>query len=314
MLWLGSTATGSRITVGQAGGDRAIYNEHRNLTVRFSSTSQGMNIGGDWLWNGGAVSSSGSAPTTLIQGISANDPGGLTYNISGVDLSHVSGTLLSGSITTANFLVSVSQCKLDAAVTPLGSVTNASKAGPRIWIADCSDDSTGRGIWGYSDGMGAVTKETGIYRSDGATGWAWKIVGSANATFACPFVTPWIEYQNTTNTAITPYIEIFRDGSTTAYTNAQVWAEWAAKTTSGSDQAAFTYGDRQALSAWVAGTAASDQAAGSGFGDWETGTSGDWSGKIDSSSTITAAEDGILRGRVAVVGAITVYVDPQIRT
>jgi hypothetical protein len=123
-----------------------------------------------------------------------------------------------------------------------------------------------------------------------------------------------VSFYNTGTSGITPRFEILRDGSATAYTDAQVWGEFSAKVTSGSTQATF-YNDRQALADWAAGTTASDQAAGAGLGSW-TGESGTaWSGKVDSGSTITPAENGHIRGRVVVgVASSTFYVNPQIET
>lgn len=313
--WLGTTNSGQFIRLGGSASDTSTSIEYRNLTVRFSNAGQGISSKDTYVWSGGSVSSDGTAPTTLFNLVTSR-PGSARFDISGVDLSFVTGTLVSGGFTLQNAEFRFSQCKLSSSVTPLSSVTNATKAGPKVWYIDCVDNAgtPARGIWGYYDGLGSLTKDTGIYRTDGSTGWAWKVVGAAAACYETPFVTPWVEFNNTVNTSITPRFEIFRDGSTTAYTDAQVWGEWARKDTSGSDQAKFSFGDRQAFTAFLAGTAGSSQATGSGTGDWATGSGSDWSGKVDSGSAITCAEDGVLRGRVAVVGAITVYIDPQIRT
>ena len=311
--WLGTTSSAARVNIGGGYIDRSSYIEYRNLTVRFGA-NQGIEIRGPIIWDGGGISVDGASITGTLVASFGTRAGSSKCRISGVDLTKVTGTLVTGTTTVYTHDIVFSQCKLHASVTPKAATTN--KASPQVWVVDCSDDAAtpSRGIWGYYDGLGSLTKETGIYKTDGATGWAWKAVGSANASYQTPFTTPWVQFDNTVNTAITPRFEIFRDASTTAYTDAQVWAEWAYKQTSGSDQATFTFGDRQALSAFLAGTAGVAQATGAGTGGWETGSGADWSGKVDSGGTITAAEDGVLKGRVAVTGAITVYIDPQIRT
>jgi hypothetical protein len=48
-----------------------------------------------------------------------------------------------------------------------------------------------------------------------------------------PFVTPWVDWYNTGTSAITPFFEILRDGSTTAFTDQEVWAEFSEKDVSG---------------------------------------------------------------------------------
>jgi len=119
---------------------------------------------------------------------------------------------------------------------------------------------------------------------------------------------------NTGTSAITPRLELLRDGTVTPYTTAQVWGEFLAKTTAGSTQST-DYDDAQELSDFLSGATAANQAAGAGTGSW-TGASGTaWSGKVDSGAPITPAELGYLSARVNVaIPSTTLYVDPQIRT
>jgi len=197
------------------------------------------------------------------------------------------------------------------AFTYLATQTNLNNSSSQIWLHDCSAGDT-HGLFAFVNSLGAMTSDTGIYYTGGAAVQSWKIVGAAAATVLNPFVTPWIDKDNTdVSTSITPRLEILRDGNSTKYTSAQVWGEFSAKTTSGSVLTTL-YTDRQALSAIVAGTAASDQAAGTDTWDGENATHS--SMKIDSGSAFTPSEVGHIRGRVCVAGAITVYVDPQIRT
>lgn len=311
-IWIGSTGASSNCVLGYIPNDAQAYAQHKNMTIRFSAAAQNIIGTGRVEVIGGSVSSAGTSPSLLVEW-TGGDPGGAEFTWSGGDLSHATGTLAGDSSSIAATIKFV-QCKLASGFTALATQTVQNRSHAEVYIVDC-DDGTNRGLWGYYNALGSVINEPTIYFTSGATGWAWKVVGTSNSTVHAPFTTPWIDYQNTVNTSITPYIEIFRDASTTAYTDAQVWAEWMAKTTSGSDKSAFAGSDRQSLDAIVAGTGASNQATGAGPTSWQTGTNGvDWSGKCDSGSAFTAAEDGALRGRIAVVGAITVYVDPQIRT
>jgi hypothetical protein len=176
------------------------------------------------------------------------------------------------------------------------------------------------GIFGYYDALGSVVSDTGIYYStapdsvqDGATAkkQSWKITTTANCSAMAPFITPWIPYYNSATSAITPYIECLRDGNATAWTSAEVWAEFGVKTTTGGTQASFP-------TDW-AGIAASGsaQADGAGLGSWtgEAGTAKSF--KCDSGSSVTPAEVGDISGRICVAVASisgTLYVDPQVRT
>jgi hypothetical protein len=177
-----------------------------------------------------------------------------------------------------------------------------------VYAFDCATGDT-HGLIAYVNPLGAISSDTGIYFTSGAAAQSWKITTTANASFYLPFVTPWLGYYNTGTSAITPYLEILRDGSATAYDDDEVWLDVAAKTTSGSTQATL-YTSRMTL----LGSPAAN-AAGAGLGSW-TGESGTaWSGKIALGSSITPAEAGHIQARI-VVGqpSITVYADPQVRT
>jgi hypothetical protein len=108
---------------------------------------------------------------------------------------------------------------------------------------------------------------------------------------------------------MTPYFDILNSGSSTAYKDNEVWAEFCAKTTSGYTLGTF-YTDRMA----ILGTPADQATSSLGSGDWtgEGGTS--WFGKVDSGSAFTPAEAGEIMGRIRVAAAsATVYIDPVIK-
>lgn len=313
-LWLGTTNTGARIELGSSVADRSSHQVHRNLTLRFSNASQTILIDGTLnLWNT-EISSAGTAPSGAVFTPRGGDPGGAILRAEGCDLTRA--TTLMGNFTVIAQEAYFIRCKLKSTVTVISTQTAGNRAGCRAWVIDCSDDAgtPNRGRWEYHDSIGSVVKEETIYYSTGATGWCWKVVTTSAASRVNPFFTPWIDFYNTGTSSITPRIEIFRDGSTTPYTDAQVWGVFTAKTTSGSDRATGYYSDGQDIGAFVAGTGASNQATGAGTSEWATGSGSDWSGKVDSGSPFSPAESGHIRGRIHVAGALTVYVDPQIRT
>lgn len=302
-LWQGNSGT-SQIQIGAS--DQQVFARFVNCTLRFGGTSPRVVVSGRLLLEGGSVSSAGSAPANLFVANLTDPAGGLIEWIGG-DLSHMGGSnLLSDSSTQATTL-RLSQCRLGTFPPLLATQTHVNGSSGEIYAFDCATGDT-HGLFAYVNPLGSVSSDTGIYFTSGAAAQSWKIVTTSAANFYTPFVTPWFGYWNTVTTAITPYVEILRDGSATAYQDDEVWLDVAAKTNSGSTQSALTT-DRMAL----LGTPA-NQDAGAGLGSWtgEAGTA--WSGKLAVAS-LTPAEVGRLSARV-VVGepSVTVYADPQVRT
>jgi hypothetical protein len=299
-FWLGGTNTSSRLNVTA---DRA-YVECHDCTFRLGSTPQRIVFdGGKAVLTNCTLSSAGSTPTTAFAGSTFD----ASVTMIGCDLSIVTGTLIADCAQVLEFVFD--RCKLGAAVTVLASQTsNPTRVSGSALILDCASGDT-QVFFGYYNALGSVVSDTGIYFTAGDAAQSWKIVTTANARFGAPFVTPPIARYNSTLSSITPYLEILRDGSTTAYQDDEVWARFQAKTTSGFTTAS-TYTDRMT----VAGTPA-NLSAGAGLGSW-TGESGTaWSGKIESGSAFTPAEVGDITVTIQVgEPSITVYVDPQIRT
>lgn len=277
-----------------------------NPTIRYANVAGGLQISGPVEIEGGSVSSAGSAPTTLVSTSGANNAQ-LIWR--GGDLSHCTGTLVGNFTLFGDY--TFDRCKLGSGITTMAAQTsNPTRASAHVTLQDCSSGDT-HGIYAYHNALGSMTIDTGIYYTGGAPGnLSWKIVTTANASAAHPFLTPWIaQYTAGGGSAITPRIEILRDGSATAYTDAEVWGEFMAKVTSTS-VIATRYSD--GVLPWVTGT---NQATGAGLGSWtgEGGTA--WSGKVDAGTSLTVAEDGDLSGRVAVaVASATLYVHPDILT
>ena len=307
-LWGGNTAATFAAIESGVGGSGVIT--FRDCTFRFGATSQWFQASAGTRMEACTVTSAGSIPTTFFAGSSTNQ---IECHMSGCDFTQITETLVGNMQTRQVWFVE--RCIFGSGMTVLATQsTNPNLDSASVWMSDCLI-GTGR-INGYYDALGSAIREPAIYYTGGAAGSeSWKIVTTANVSYRLPFRTPWVDWYNTGTSAITPRFEILRDGSTTAYKDNEIWAEFGFKNTASSPIASGFARDRMTLANLLAGTAGTDQAAGAGLGSW-TGESGTaWSGKVDSGSSITPTESGYLRGRIAVAAAsITVYVDPVIRT
>lgn len=308
-LWQGSSDTTTRIATGNTGnGSTNTYVRFLSCAFRFGSTGGAFALSGTVSIEGGSIASAGSAPTVLFTDPSAGFTYGTTY-VEGADLSHVTGTLV-GSHANRGKIHRFVNCKFGSGVTVLANQTPANKGSAIAKVFDCSSGDEHYKLE-YHDAFGSLTTDVGIYANDGAqydgtNRCSWKIVTTANCAYYTPFVSPWFDVYHSGTSAVTPSIEILRNGSTTAYQDDEVWGEWSYKGTTGSTKTTLI-NDRKALEA-----SAANQGAGVGTSGW-TGDTGAWSGKLVGAS-ITPAEIGHIRGRVYVgEPSITVYVDPQTR-
>jgi hypothetical protein len=254
----------------------------------------------------------GTVPNNLFTHTSTDESGAARFF--GCDFSALTSKTLVGDQVSGSRWFSFAQCKFASTMTVLAA---QSQATPHVeaFVLDCSDGDT-HFSFGYYNGCGSVVTDDGIYANDGAE-WSngttnpvsWKIVGTANATIQSPFMTPWISVHNEGTSAITPSVECVRSGSATKYKDSEFWSEWTAKVTSGSTKSTM-YSDRVAR----VNAAGSDQAAGALDGSGWTGENATSAFmKLAPTSSFTPAELGDISVRFGVVGAITVYVDPQIR-
>ena len=309
-VWGSGTATGSLF---QMTGTVGSYCELMNSTLRFGHADQGILVSGKLRCENVTVSSSGTAPALLYTGTTAIG----TAEWVGCDLSYVTGTLVGDVTATGNWIFD--RCKLGSGVVILAAQTsNPTLGSPEVYVYDCSSGDTHYHFAHYN-AVGQTEVSTSIYADDGAeydvagTKFSWKIDGSANSNLAHPYLSPPIHLYNETTGSQTPSVEILRNGSTTAYTNGQVWGRFTFKGTSGNPMAEFATDSVAFL-----GTPA-NQDTGVGTTGWhDTSVPGNpataWSGKVDTGSAVTIGEVGTISAQIAVVGAITVYVDPQIRT
>lgn len=305
LLPSGNTASTSGIIIGAASESNSQARLINPTVTLGNAIAQSILAFQPCVIDGGTVSSVASLTSLLkISGRSGS------FRLDGVDLSGVSGTIVNPASQPVGGYFELRNFKHNASATLVGAYTDVAQ--PDVWLSNYSSGDVHYNYAHYSS-RGSTIMETGIYANDGQTydgtnPITWKITTSGYASTFMPYVSPWIEKYHAGTSAITPYFEILRDGSTTPYTNKQVWAEFSFQGTSGSTKASFANDEGAILSA------ASDQNAGVGVAGW-TGDTGAWSGKIDSGAAITPAEIGTLRGRVYVgAPSITVYVDPKIRT
>lgn len=302
-LWNGSSNSGALMVIGA---DSTInqYVQLKSCTLRFGHTGQGCQVYAGVRMAGCSVSTSGSAPTTLFPVTSRSG----YFSAEACDFSYITGTLV-GAQSLQTFVFQFENCRLGSGVTVLATQTPANLSSGHVWLYNCAYGDQHYHI-GHYNAMGSTVVDTGIYANDGAlydgaNHCSWKIVTSANCSFYTPYVSPWFSAYHSGTSAITPYVEILRDGLSTPYQNDEVWGEFSYQGTSGSPLGVLV-DDRMTL----LGTPA-DQDAGVGTSGWNTGA---WSGKLAATASITPAEIGHLMARICVgEPSITVYVDPTIR-
>ena len=308
-----TTTTGAMMLIGTAAITGNVSFRTKRTKFRFGSTGQWIRLNARWESDGDTFADTGAAPAVLLKEIwqAKNSSSFMCF---GADLSNISGTLVSGNLEQA-FVAGFSSCKLHPSVTPIDAAV--SLASTDIQILNCAYDAagtlTGR-YWYHENFAGSTTISTSIYANDtptfdGTSRVSWVVDGTAGATLANPYRSPWLKvYNGDVSTAITPYLEVLRDGSSTPYTDEQVWVEFAYRGTA--DAALLTYvNDRRG---WT-DSAANQTASSKGASDWtgEAGTA--WFGKLAAPSAFTPQEKGYILARVNVAGDYTVYVSPMIR-
>jgi len=234
----------------------------------------------------------------------------------GCDISNCTagGDALWSDNSNSGFVATMVNCKIASGVTVMAAQSTVPNRGStEVYLFNCDDSTEYFRIAHYS-ALGETTVSNTIYANDGAAydGTAkcsWKITTTANCTFYTPYVSPWIDVYHSGTSAITPYLEALRSGSTTKYKDNEVWSEWSYQGTDNTTLAKFANDRMTPLGSAVDQTASSLDASG-----WtgEDGTNNAFM-KLESGS-ITPYEIGHIRARVC-VGAteITVYVDPKIR-
>lgn len=305
-IWQGNTTPSAATRFGPATNSANSYIKIRNTTLRLSNSGQNLRAAAEIEMEN--CTYTGSLIGDLWQGSESTDPGGGTCVCVGCDFSATANTcnLVGDSIRPVLYYKFI-QCKLSSSYVPLGPQTVPNKSSARVWLYDCSAGDT-HGILEYADALGRVSINNSIYYTATPSLCSWKIETNSNCRDTAPFETPWIDFYNTSYSTITPRIEILREGSFTPYTNAEVWGEFFVKNTSGTSMSNF-FTDKVAFMG-----APANQATGASAEAW-TGESTAWFGKVDTGTTVTPAEAGMIRGRVCVgIPSATLYVEPYIRT
>lgn len=283
------------------------FQSHKNFKHSFGNASQSISIRSNVDFIGSTIRSGSTAASSFFSALSP-DASGCAVNVYDSDLTGGYSAFLAGDATAHSLDVFIYNSKLPSGASLLAPQTVTNRGGASVTMVNCSDGDE-HYQFGYANALGELSISTAIYADasyDGTNNYSWKIDTTANTTFYNPFVTPWIEVYHNGTSAITPALEILRNGSATAYQNDEVWVEFGYQGTTNGTKGVLV-DDRMTL----AGTPA-NQDAGAGLSAW-TGESGTaWSGKLVSPS-ITPVEIGSLRARVNVgEPSITVYVNPKI--
>lgn len=281
----------------------------RHCTHQLQSTSSiGLAFNGLLQFINCAMIPDGPTLPVAYIDLSIVDMGGGTGAFVNCDMSGLATNLWDTSTASGRFNLSFANCKLSA------SATFPNSADFDATFYDCSSGDEHFHFMHVTD-RGTLTMSNTIYANDGAeydsagSKYSWKIVTTAVASFEFPYRTPLLQMHNEVVTAITPSLEILRDGSATAYQDDEVWAEFSYKGTAGSTKGTLV-SDRMSM----LGTPANQATGALGAAGWTGEGATAWFGKLAPGASITPAEIGALTARVCVgAPSATVYVDPQIR-
>lgn len=314
-LWAGNTSTSGRVYIGGVGGSRINGSVTlKNCVFRFGVADNGIDVSStiNLEMLGCSLATNGAIPTSgLFKSSSASHTSAV--RMEGCDWSGMGSNYLIANMGNSPFAATLVNCKLGSGAVAT-TQTVQTRGSIDIYLFNCASGDTHYHLAHYA-GNGSTVIETTIVPNDGAspdggtTRTSWKISGNAGACLCNPYISPWIDKYHSGTSAITPYLEILWNDSTTAFNNNEVWAEFSYQGNSGSTLSSLVW-DRVISPAHTA--AAQDN--GMGLASWsgESGTA--WSGKLAATASVTPAEVGDLRARVYVAGNFTVYVDPAIRT
>ena len=197
-----------------------------NTTVQFGHVGAAIRVDGGYIrWiNTVSAITGATIPTTLF---TSAGPRMSRIDLEGVDLSAAgSGKTIIGATLTA-CIVTVKDCKLDAAVTLSATQT---AAGPDVIFTRSASSGISYTFSKYSYG-GQQDTVTGVRRNGGATdgtqGVGWKIVTNSSAKFLIPYRVQRIAvFNSTTGANVTATLHGIANTSAIP-TNAEVWARFA---------------------------------------------------------------------------------------
>jgi hypothetical protein len=286
------------------------YHKLLNCTLKFGNAAQSLACRGHCELIGCTIDAGGSAPTTLISWAGSQSEA----VFEGCDLSKITGTIVANNTVYAS-RYTFHNCKLGASVTiKAAAATVLNKGNVSVYAFNCDAGDNHYAMY-HSDAFGETTVSNTIYANDGAkydgiNGASWKIITTANCNYSYPYVSPWIDVYHSSGSAITPYLEILRNDSSTPLKNDEIWTEWSYQGNVGSTQATIDNTDRML----PLGTAVDQTTSSLGSLDWAGRSGTNWFGKLSPASSFAAKEIGYVRARICVgKPSVTVYVDPMIR-
>lgn len=192
-----------------------------NMKVKFSNAGQNITSGGAsgvFEWRGGSVDSAGTAPTSLFNAPNS----GSSILVHAVDVSLVTGTLVTGATNNNCFTTIFAQDKLGSGVSPI-STRGTTDCGSVI-LANSDSGATGYRN-DFISLQGAVTTNTTTFlkKGTGVAGIAvsYQFATQAGASFAHPLRGPRI-CQPSTLTSGSHTVTVQIAGAQNV-TNAQMW-------------------------------------------------------------------------------------------
>lgn len=178
----GTTVSTSAISLG------ADPQELDNVTFAFGNTGDRLFANSNLIWrntNAGAAIIGATIPATLIRNTSGN-----TLSIEEVDLSSVSGTLITNA--TGRCTYNLDRCKLHSSAVLSAALTIR---GTRINILNCGSSGGDNNRYELMDYAGSFVTETAIVRTGGASDsntsgvpFSFSISTTANAKWTFPLV------------------------------------------------------------------------------------------------------------------------------
>jgi hypothetical protein len=297
-LRLGGTSAGAiRPGTSSGGGHSAILN---NTTMQFSAVNQTVTGPARLIWYNTPSALLGTIPTILFT--PQSNVGGLTRCI-GVDFSAAgSGKTIAGSGSSQCYRYEFYDCKLDASVTK--SVAPSSPSSTEVDFIRSTSSGINYTIYCHRY-SGALSEETTIVRtggaSDGTTSIAWKIITTTTCTFSTPFECPLIAVWNdTTGSSVTATVEGIWGGGAVPNDD-DIWLEVQYLGDASSSLASFVNDGKANLLVTAAG---------------QTSSSETWGGsttKFKLAVSFTPQMKGWVYGRIRVGKAsTTMYVDPKL--
>lgn len=301
------TGSAQMLRVGTSNALAAAAVRFKNLKLRIGNAAQRVEGFGAKLEVDGLDFTSDSG--TSLNGVYSAVRAGASAEISNYNVSRFTTAC---SLVAADSICSPGTVRFNNGTHVNGLVVRAATspatlASSEVWANDSSVSDVHINAQ-YQNAYGYMATSNVRYADGNISGnVGWRVITSAECNDKNPFYTPWMDWLNDATSAITPYIEIARDFSATPFTDAQIWLEVQAKTTSGSN-ILTTYTDRVALLGTPENQASSSLS-------WTGLNSTNNKMKLEIGS-ITPAEVGAIRYRVgiAIASESYIYIDPQLRT